>query len=442
MQEIDDLVAQVRDPLSRSHIREAVVAWRAGANRAAVTTCWVAVCVDVVAKLRELESHGDRAAKRYLEKLDNAARSPHIQTRQRLEQDLLEELSREPFHLLTDRELIDFLRLKQDRNHCAHPTLHSDGEQYQPSDEQVRAHLTNVLRHLLIRAPVEGNTAVARFAEEIARPSFPRDRRKAADFVRTRYVENGRPTLLRQLVRQAVRALLSPEVDVTDHWSRALRALWDVRAETVTWQVKDVLTRSDPDDDQLVRLVTELGSESRFWEAMPEHLLTRVDELLVAGLVSPATAAQLVCCEHLRPSLATFAERWSAADLAEAAGSMPSPWLVDLALTRLETSDSYRTTLPLVRRVLCLLTEHFDVDDARRILTAIAENRNVSGSFGVVDLLGYLVTLDDTLREKTADGWRALPEKVIADLREDGDPRVKEWLDRLGIAAAGDQPVG
>lgn len=121
---------------------------------------------------------------------------------------------------------------------------------------------------------------------------------------------------------------------------------------------------------------------------------------------------------------------------------MPSPWLVDLALTRLETSDSYRTTLPLARRVLCLLTEHFDVDDARRILTATAENRNVSGSFGVVDLLGYLVMLDDTIREKTADGWRALPEKVIADLREDGDPRVKEWLDRLGIAAAGAQPVG
>ena len=41
--DLDELVLTVRYPDSRTYIREAMIAYRGGANRAAVVSVWVAV---------------------------------------------------------------------------------------------------------------------------------------------------------------------------------------------------------------------------------------------------------------------------------------------------------------------------------------------------------------------------------------------------------------
>ena len=52
--DLDELVAECPDPRSRKYIRESVQCYKAGAYRAAVVACWIAVAFDLVDKIREL----------------------------------------------------------------------------------------------------------------------------------------------------------------------------------------------------------------------------------------------------------------------------------------------------------------------------------------------------------------------------------------------------
>src|SRR5437764_271504 len=68
--DLDELVLQVRHQPTRTYVGEAVLAYRAGAYRAALVGLWVAVAYDLVAKLRELAALGDTNAIKKVEDLD------------------------------------------------------------------------------------------------------------------------------------------------------------------------------------------------------------------------------------------------------------------------------------------------------------------------------------------------------------------------------------
>ncbi|MFA0350604.1 hypothetical protein AB4486_27265, partial [Vibrio sp. 10N.222.55.C6] len=57
--DLDGLLLQVRNKHSQEYLREAIISYRAGAYRAAVTSTWIAICVDVIEKTKELAISGD-----------------------------------------------------------------------------------------------------------------------------------------------------------------------------------------------------------------------------------------------------------------------------------------------------------------------------------------------------------------------------------------------
>jgi len=69
--DIDQLVQKVRDPYARGYMEESLAAFRAGAYRSSIISSWIAVCVDIIQKIRELSIHEDAQAKQLEEKLDN-----------------------------------------------------------------------------------------------------------------------------------------------------------------------------------------------------------------------------------------------------------------------------------------------------------------------------------------------------------------------------------
>jgi hypothetical protein len=87
--DLDELALAVRDNLSRSHIMEAVAAYRGGAYRAAIVATWIAVTYDIIAKIRELAGQDDANALRFIGGLQTAIASRNIQQLQRIEADLL-----------------------------------------------------------------------------------------------------------------------------------------------------------------------------------------------------------------------------------------------------------------------------------------------------------------------------------------------------------------
>lgn len=64
--DLDELVLKCRDERAKSYIAEAVACYKVGAFRSSVVVCWIAVCFDVIDKLRELALAGDAEAEKKL----------------------------------------------------------------------------------------------------------------------------------------------------------------------------------------------------------------------------------------------------------------------------------------------------------------------------------------------------------------------------------------
>ena len=52
--DLDELILLCRDDKARLYIVEAVTCYRSGAYRSAIVATWIAVCYDIIDKLREL----------------------------------------------------------------------------------------------------------------------------------------------------------------------------------------------------------------------------------------------------------------------------------------------------------------------------------------------------------------------------------------------------
>ncbi len=115
MTDLAELVSTVRDRNSRAYIGEAVAAYRGRAYRSAVVATWVAVTYDIIGKLRELEVQGDPAA-------TNSLKPQAGRRLQGFENSLLE-LAADQHEFISGAELTDLVRLREDRNRCAHPAF-------------------------------------------------------------------------------------------------------------------------------------------------------------------------------------------------------------------------------------------------------------------------------------------------------------------------------
>jgi hypothetical protein len=73
--DLDELILKCRNDSSKEFIRESVVSYRAGAYRSSIVSCWVAVCYDLIEKLRELALAGDKQAEEKVEELGVTSRT-------------------------------------------------------------------------------------------------------------------------------------------------------------------------------------------------------------------------------------------------------------------------------------------------------------------------------------------------------------------------------
>jgi hypothetical protein len=97
--DLDELVLLCRDEKAKAYVTEAVSCYRAGAFRAAIVVTWVAVCYDIIDKLREIALAGDKEAATSVQSIDDARQRNDIPWLLRFEKDILD-LVEEKFALL------------------------------------------------------------------------------------------------------------------------------------------------------------------------------------------------------------------------------------------------------------------------------------------------------------------------------------------------------
>jgi len=205
---LDELWASCRAENAKVAFGEAVAAYRSGAYRACIVSTWTAVVFDYLGKLRELELSGNGEARRILESFENARRSHNVGDALKLEAQVLDDATAR-FELLSPIEKEDLVRLREDRHRCAHPSLLTLDEPYQPTAELARCHMRSAASHLLSRPPLQGREAWTRLWADISSDYFPEDSGAATERIQVR-LSRARPTLVRQLAVELTQRLFDP----------------------------------------------------------------------------------------------------------------------------------------------------------------------------------------------------------------------------------------
>lgn len=205
--DLDILLTRIRHPSSKVYFLDAVKAYKAGALRGALTSAWVALVYDLIAKYRELSAMGDAAATAFLKKWDAATNAQNTGQLLELERSILTDAA-------GNTQVVNHIarkhleRLRDDRNLCAHPAFSAEGDLFEPSPGLVRLHLVNVVDLVLSQEPLQGRAIFDLYDVDVQSPGFPTAHERILDYVEQRYLARVRAQNIRNFGAVLAKSLL------------------------------------------------------------------------------------------------------------------------------------------------------------------------------------------------------------------------------------------
>lgn len=279
LEDLDELTLRCRDEKARLYIREAVASYRAGAFRAAIVGTWIAVCFDLIEKLRELALAGDKEAEKQVQDLELTRRTGELPRALKFERELLS-TAKDKFELLSPLEFIDLERLQADRNRCAHPSLTADEKAYSPSAELARLHIHSAVTHLLQHPPVQGKFALDRLRAEIESDYFPTNAQDAKVVFSSGPLRRPRESLVRNLVVILAKASLKekPEYKRRARLTAALHAIELLHPETYAKTLKETISTifRSITDEEIHSQIHFLKGTPRVWQYLDPDVQQRI----------------------------------------------------------------------------------------------------------------------------------------------------------------------
>jgi hypothetical protein len=290
--DLDELVLRCKGPAAKQYIAEAVACYKAGAYRACIVATWIAVVYDIIGKLRELELTGDKNAQAKLKQFEQIRSASDLNQSLKFEREILDTAKNE-FELITPLEHIDLTRLQEDRNRCAHPSMNSLEETYQPSAELARTHLRNAIVHLLQHPPVQGKAALERLMRDVWSEHFPENVESAVEWLSSGPLARPRESLVRNFVFVLIKDLFAEPVDPFYTYARHCAALNAVRlmqpecAERVLAKHLSDLLRGLP-DSRLLAAVDFLSRIPDTWQYLEADMQGKLKRYIENGGSSDA----------------------------------------------------------------------------------------------------------------------------------------------------------
>lgn len=438
---IEDLVTAVRDPRSREQLMDAIRAYQSGALRACVISTWVAVAVDLTAKIREIADGGDAAAGQWVKTLDQAIASNDVGKLGKIEHTLLD-VCRDTFQFITSRDHEELARLQRDRHVCAHPAFVRPEQVFNPTPEACRAHLAVAIDSVLSQRPTPGRTAIERFVQEAQGYAWPSARDALAAHLRASYFEQSRPAVRRNLLQVIVKGCLdAPDGDsrVRERMVAAAHAVDTIAPSELEAVIHDVVRRREDtsglNDQSLLNMIGALGDLSATWQALPETSHPRAVALVQSAPLEDLVAADVFRVAITEASVASAAGQrllaLNADQLRSVVERQPGRALVPFALTHLDESGSWRSAEVRMNGLVLPLAAYLDTDDLRRIGTTLRTNSQVRAATGMPPAVEQL--FDQTCDLPGAiDVWRDLS-AWLATQGRDGNP--DDWYAYPGLAA-------
>ena len=397
MRALEDLLASVDHRESRELLREATRAYNAGAFRAAIVSLWVAVAVDLVAKVRAVADQGEPAALKHIAELDTAIANRDRQKLMLIERELLDKC-RDDYEFIDARDHDTLTRLLEDRHICAHPAFVAPDVVFEPTAELVRAHIATAVDAVLRHGPTPGRKAIDRFTSEIAGNAWPSKITDLREYLRERYFIRGKDVLRRNLSQVIVKGCLAPPQDDFQTWQRlrmSALALDQIEpallAEALATAVCRVEKGTGLSDLRIIRFIGALGELVPAWDAVPTTSTPRFVELIrtmefdvlaswaVLSATTPVVEVEGAIHERLRA--ASDEEFAKVISVGGAAKHLP------LAMDRFAESRGWRAAESRLERLVMPLAKFVGVHELGRLREILEMNEQVREASSMPPLL-------------------------------------------------------
>lgn len=221
--DLDELILTCSDPRSRAYIKESVQCYKAGAYRASVVACWIAVAFDLVDKIRELAATGDNLAQEQMARFEKTQNNNDIFGALSFEKEL-PDMALNKFEFISHLEHQDLVRLVEDRNRCAHPSKVSDAQVFEASAELARLHISNSVRSILSQPAAQGKPALERIMQDMDSRYFPSKYNDVFTFLSAGPLGRPKHSLYRNFIQIITKTILKHEA-TGQRRSRSILAL-------------------------------------------------------------------------------------------------------------------------------------------------------------------------------------------------------------------------
>ncbi len=446
LMDLDELILTVRDPNSRTYLREALISYRGGAYRAAIVSVWIAVVYDIISKVRVLASQGEKVAGPFITTLDNAITNHDLKTLLKIEEGILEE-ARDKFQFVNRLEHEDLERIKKDRHRCAHPAFSSDTLLFSPTAEVVRAHIVHAVRHLLQNPPIQGKAAVETAIKDIAGLYFPKTQDDVDIFMNLRYLDHARESLVAGLVSVLVKALLrSDNPTLLGHEESSKMALVAISKRhpvIYTSKMQEILPQlgATVDDTSISNIFPLLNVEPRAWYWFDQATLMRAQVLARSyqfGSGNDEAILDALAIEPLRELLLDRLRALEPSDMLSIISKSLRPELVDDALALLEDSGSFRNAEVIASVALLKMGHCFTLSQLRRALKAVSANSQIWDASAMPGFLADFFEIVRPLLEGARGDWEQMMNEIMEKSKGEWTQRAFKVLqDKLEQAKLG-----
>lgn len=379
--DLEILLTRIRNPQSKRYFLDAVKGYKAGALRASMTSAWVALVYDLIAKYRELSAMGDGAATTFLTSWDNATASNDVKKLLQLEGSILEDATAST-QVVNNIARTQLERLREDRHLCAHPAFSAEAELFEPTHELVRLHLFNAVDLVLSQEPRQGKAIFDVYDVDVQSPGFPTAHSRILDYVEQRYLERVRTHNIRNFGSVLAKSLLKgvpPQWD--SQWSKIVSSLVAVRERApqawpdVSATIVSLIDSLEP--AHRPRAIAFIAAFPDFWPLLMEPTRTAMQETvdnaepaviddfrILAGVTLPQFRA---------PLLAVIADL-DAENLSTAIAARPLPDLWPRAIELYRSSGSFRGSEERFRNLISPFAGKLESQKIDELLDAIVDN--------------------------------------------------------------------
>ena len=337
LSDLDELILRCRDKQAKQYITEAVDCYRVGAFRSCIVATWVALVFDFLHKLHELELTGDSKARQDLANFERIHKDGDLKASLEFERDILK-LAKEEYELISDQEYADLERLHHDRNRCAHPSMNSSEDIYQPSAELARYHLRNAVIHFLQHPPVQGKAALDKLMQDIASEYFPKTIEGAIKSFSVGSLGRPREALIRNFVTVLLKQLILNDISEAE-FERHIIALEAVRhmhrlfvEKVLDEKLNSLMQRLH--DSQVSRALRFLVEIRDAWQYLKTDITNKLNNYVINMPARDSTPGidNALNLSELKESAVSRIDSLSCEELCSVVKYKPRPEYVDKAL--------------------------------------------------------------------------------------------------------------